>query len=73
MTRKGDQGDHLYRARSGDTNGHTSDVCAIETYLTITGQLIIKPPLVVEIIRDMRILRRKFENNKSRKNFETKN
>ena len=31
-----------------------------------------KPPLVVEIIRDMRILRRKFENNKSRKNFETK-
>ena len=31
-----------------------------------------KTPLVVEIIRDMRILRRKFENNKSRKIFETK-
>ena len=38
----------------------------------ITGLLIIKSPLGVEIIRDMRILRRKFENNKSRKIFEKK-
>ena len=58
--------------KSSSSDYKSLNVVSGKIRLSGTGQLIIKPPLVVEIIRDMRILRRKFENNKSRKNFETK-